>query len=85
MVVEQKTLSFGSAQAVLLVGGLGKRLGKHTEHTPKPLLDVGGQPFLFHILDHLTDCGFNRVLLLTGYLSHHLKKFCRKQIFQSWT
>jgi len=54
-------------QAVILVGGRGTRLGSLTDAIPKPLLDVGGRPFLSYIIDTLARQGFNDILLLAGY------------------
>ena len=41
------------AQAVILVGGLGTRLGARTANMPKPLLGVGGRPFLAHLIEEV--------------------------------
>jgi D,D-heptose 1,7-bisphosphate phosphatase len=57
------------AQAVILAGGLGTRLGAATRHTPKPLLEVAGLPFLDHVLWNVARHGIRRVLLLTGHLA----------------
>src|SRR5579862_7909385 len=54
-------------QAVLLVGGLGTRLGERTRDTPKPLLDVAGRPFLSWLIDDLRRQGVLEILLLAGY------------------
>lgn len=54
-------------QAVLLVGGLGTRLGDRTRDVPKPLLDVGGRPFLSWLIDDLRRHGIPEILLLAGY------------------
>lgn len=54
-------------QAVLLVGGMGTRLGERTRHTPKPLLEVAGRPFLFWLMDELRRHGLSDILLLTGF------------------
>ncbi|MBR0694890.1 HAD-IIIA family hydrolase [Bradyrhizobium lablabi] len=55
-------------QAVVLVGGLGTRLGERTHAVPKPLLDVGGRPFLDYLLDDLTRYGaIESILLLAGH------------------
>lgn len=54
-------------QAVILVGGLGTRLGPLTADVPKPLLPVGGRPFLDYLLARLDRFGFDEVILLAGY------------------
>src|SRR5215213_6644301 len=54
-------------QCVILVGGLGSRLGELTRETPKPLLPVMGKPFLEHLVLELARFGFTDVILLAGY------------------
>jgi NDP-sugar pyrophosphorylase family protein len=54
-------------QAAVLAGGLGSRLGPLTESTPKPLLEVGGRPFLRWLVDELRRQGLGRILLLAGF------------------
>jgi D,D-heptose 1,7-bisphosphate phosphatase len=54
-------------QAVILVGGLGTRLGALTSAMPKPLLDVGGRPFLDYLVQTCLRFGFRRILLLAGF------------------
>ncbi len=54
-------------QAAILCGGRGTRLGALTATTPKPLLEVGGVPFLDHVITHLRDRGCDRFLLLAGF------------------
>lgn len=56
-------------QAVFLVGGLGTRLQELTAAKPKPVLDVGGRPFLDYLLDEASRHGIRRALLLCGYRS----------------
>jgi N-acetyl-alpha-D-muramate 1-phosphate uridylyltransferase len=51
----------------ILAGGRGARLGERTADTPKPLLEVAGQPFLFHQLRLLAAHGARRVVLCVGY------------------
>jgi D-glycero-D-manno-heptose 1,7-bisphosphate phosphatase len=59
-------------QAVILAGGRGERLGKLTEHTPKPLLPVAGRPFLEYIIERLKRHGIQNVLLSVGYLADRI-------------
>jgi D,D-heptose 1,7-bisphosphate phosphatase len=54
-------------QGVFLVGGLGSRLRALTGDTAKPILDIGGRPFLDHLLDEASRHGLKRALLLCGY------------------
>jgi D,D-heptose 1,7-bisphosphate phosphatase len=54
-------------QAVILVGGLGTRLGALTSATPKPLLEIGGRPFLDYLIETCVRFGFRRILLLAGF------------------
>jgi NDP-sugar pyrophosphorylase family protein len=53
--------------AVLLAAGRGTRMGTLTEHTPKPLLRLQGQPILEHILRGLQTAGIGHVVIVTGY------------------
>ena len=55
-------------QAVILVGGLGTRLGERTKLLPKPMLEVGGRPFLDYLLDEVSRYPtIGKMLLLAGH------------------
>src|ERR1700734_3169482 len=56
-------------QAAILVGGRGTRLGQITDTVPKPLLPVGGRPFLDYQMRFLRQCGITEVVMCVGYLS----------------
>ncbi len=60
-------------QCAILAGGLGTRLGALTAATPKPVLDIGGQPFLFWLMRELSRFGIDECVLLAGHLSATLE------------
>ena len=55
-----------NTQAVILAGGKGSRLGEITKVTPKPLIDIGGYPFIFYIINKLLGLE-SKFHNLTGY------------------
>ena len=59
-------------QAVVLVGGKGTRLGALTKQTPKPMLQVGGQPFLEYLIWNLSRHGIEQIILSCGYLGEQI-------------
>ena len=59
--------------AVLLAAGRGSRLGRLTESTPKPLLEVAGRPIIVHIIDGLVAAGIDDFAIVTGYLAEKLE------------
>jgi glucose-1-phosphate cytidylyltransferase len=52
---------------VILCGGRGTRLQEHTKSIPKPLVEIGGEPILWHVIQIYAAQGFQRFLLCTGY------------------
>ena len=61
-------------QAVILVGGLGTRLGERTKTTPKPMLPVGGRPFLDTLIDEIARYdAFEEILLLAGHKAESIQ------------
>jgi len=65
----------GISDAVVMAGGLGKRLGPLTEHTPKPLLPIAGKPILEHILGNLEGAGIGRIWLSVNHLADQFCSF----------
>jgi NDP-sugar pyrophosphorylase family protein len=59
--------------ACILAGGLGTRMGERVRHTPKPLLEVAGEPFLMHQLRLLAAHGVREVVLCVGYLGEQIE------------
>ena len=64
------------AQAVILAGGRGTRLGALTTDRPKPMVEIHGKPFLAYQIEQLRDQGFKKILLLLGYLPHVVRDYC---------
>ncbi|PPR48325.1 MAG: Glucose-1-phosphate cytidylyltransferase [Alphaproteobacteria bacterium MarineAlpha5_Bin8] len=61
-------------QAVILAGGMGKRLRPITDVTPKPMAVINKSPFLDYLIKSLKDLGIKNVLILTGYKSEKIFK-----------
>jgi glucose-1-phosphate cytidylyltransferase len=57
-------------KAVILAGGLGTRLSEHTTVMPKPMVEIGGQPILWHILMLYGHHGIDEFIICAGYKSH---------------
>ena len=62
-----KSSSAAGLDALILCGGLGTRLREETEFRPKPMVEVGGRPILWHILKHYNAHGVGRFVLCLGY------------------
>ena len=64
-------------KVVVLAGGMGTRLAEETEVRPKPMIEIGGRPILWHILKHYAHFGFREFLIALGYRSESVKRFFR--------
>jgi glucose-1-phosphate cytidylyltransferase len=62
-------------KVVLLAGGLGTRLSEETELRPKPMVEVGGQPLLWHIMKHYAHFGHQEFLIALGYKGEVIKRY----------
>ena len=62
-------------KVLILAGGLGSRLSEETNLKPKPMIEIGGYPILWHIMKIYSYYGFNDFVILTGYKSHVIKEF----------
>ena len=62
-------------QAVILAGGRGTRLQPYTDTRPKPMIEIHGKPFLEYLITLLREQGFERVLLLLGYLPEIIQDY----------
>ena len=62
-------------KAVILAGGLGTRLREETEYRPKPMVEIGGRPILWHIMKTLSTQGINDFVICLGYKGDYIKDF----------
>ena len=62
-------------KVLILAGGFGTRLSEETEMRPKPMIQIGDKPILWHIMKIYSHYGFNEFVLLTGYKSHMIKEY----------
>lgn len=62
-------------KVVILAGGYGTRLSEETDLKPKPMVEIGGRPMLWHIMKIYSYWGFNQFVILTGYKSHIIKEY----------
>lgn len=63
------------AQVVILCGGMGTRLREETEFRPKPLVEIGGKPILWHIMKIYSHFGFKDFILCLGYKGQMIKQY----------
>lgn len=62
-------------KVAILAGGVGSRLAEETELKPKPMVEIGGRPILWHIMMHYSYYGFNSFVIALGYKGEHIKKY----------
>lgn len=62
-------------KAVLLAGGLGTRMREETEFRPKPMVEIGGRPVLWHIMKVLSHYGITEFIICAGYKSEYIKNY----------
>ena len=62
-------------KVVILAGGFGTRLSEETDVRPKPMVEIGGKPILWHIMKTYSSYGFNEFVVLLGYKGYVIKEF----------
>jgi len=65
----------GKMDAIILCGGLGTRLREETEFKPKPMVEVGGRPVLWHIMKHYHSFGIKNFILCLGYKGDAIRDY----------
>ncbi len=62
-------------KVLILAGGFGTRISEATDSKPKPMIEIGGKPILWHIMKSYSEHGFNEFVILLGYKSYVIKEF----------
>jgi len=62
-------------KVLILAGGLGSRLSEETSLKPKPMVEIGGKPILWHIMKIYSTYGFNEFIILCGYKGYLIKEY----------
>ena len=61
-------------KVIILAGGLGSRLSEETTIKPKPMVEIGNKPILWHIMKIYSHYGFNEFIILCGYKGYMIKE-----------
>lgn len=66
---------------IILAGGLGTRLSEETKLIPKPMVEIGKKPMLWHIIKYYRSFGFKDFIIASGYKSEIIEKYFKKKLF----
>ena len=69
-------------KAVILAGGLGTRISEETISKPKPMIEIGGKPIIWHIMKHLNKYGIKEFIICLGYKGDAIKEYFKN--FESY-
>ena len=70
-------------KVILLAGGFGTRISEYTDTIPKPMIEVGGKPILWHIMKMYSKYDYNNFVVALGYKGEIIKKYFSKK-FDDW-
>jgi glucose-1-phosphate cytidylyltransferase len=68
-------VEYNGVKTLILAGGFGSRLAEETEVRPKPMVEIGGQPILWHIMKMYSAYGFEDFVIALGYKGEYIKKY----------
>ena len=80
-VLEQK--GFFKMKVVILAGGFGTRISEESYLKPKPMIEIGGMPILWHIMKNYSAYGFNEFIICCGYKQQYIKDFFNNYFLHS--
>jgi len=69
-------------KTVILAGGLGTRISEETQLKPKPMVEIGGKPILWHIMKIFSHFGFNEFVICCGYKGEVIKDFFKNSRYR---
>lgn len=64
-----------NCDVVILCGGKGTRMGRETQLRPKPMVEVGGKPILWHIMKYYSHFGYHKFIIALGYKGGHIRNY----------
>lgn len=62
-------------KVVILAGGFGTRISEESHLRPKPMIEIGGKPILWHIMKYYSTFGFNEFIICAGYMQYVIKEY----------
>ena len=65
-------------KVVILAGGLGTRIGEESQKKPKPMVEIGGRPIIWHIMKIYSHYGYDDFIVCCGYKSYVIKDYFTK-------
>jgi glucose-1-phosphate cytidylyltransferase len=71
-------------KVAILAGGQGTRLAEETDVRPKPMVEIGGRPILWHIMRHFDHHGLNQFVIALGYKGEHIRRYFSEHS-EPWT
>jgi glucose-1-phosphate cytidylyltransferase len=73
----QRKIMAAVTKAVILAGGLGTRIMEESDSRPKPMIEIGGRPILWHIMKIYSRYGINEFIICLGYKGYYIKEYFR--------
>lgn len=71
------------SKVIILAGGFGSRLSEETAVRPKPMVEIGGQPMLWHIMRHYAEHGLTDFVICLGYKGDVIKEWFARHLLRS--